>query len=759
MKNKAKPAVKAFSGRFVGAGRKYNTFEAHVPAPLLRKRFTAGRYRKAVLRVCGLGFYELYLNGAEMTKGYLAPYVSNPDDILYYDEYDLTGKLREGENVLGFILGNGFLNSPGGDIWDFDKASFRDAPKLALSLEADGQTLFEADAGFKTRASAMTFDDLRAGVHYDARLEINGWNLPGFDDTGWDDAIPAKTPEGKPRIPRCEPIKPRGELAAVSVTKSGNGYIYDFGVNIAGIFRLEIDGARGQRLAFTCGEILKDDALDVRNISFGSRTRPDCMQTDTYICRGGSAAYIPKFTYHGFRYIYVEGITEEQAAPGLLTAIILHSDVRDAGGFACSDAMLNTLQEHCRRSALSNFHYFLTDCPHREKNGWTGDAALSADWVSMNFAAAVSYREWLHNVRAAQDAFGALPGIVPTAGWGFAWGNGPAWDAVITELPYRIYQYTGNKAALRENAGAIGKYIRYMLSRRNADGLLAFGLGDWCQAGRDYGSDHDTLLEITDSLTAVDILVKAAAIFGVLGQTGRRRYAETARDELINNFRKKYILNSRMRQEYATQTAAAMALYYGIFTGAEKQTVAAQLLSLIEKDGAMSCGILGARVLFRVLSEHGQPDLAYKLITRPEFPSYAYNILHGATSLCENFFELKDGGLWPKGLELNNSLNHHFFGDVSGWLIAYIGGIKVNPYFRDPNEVVLSPVFPAALSSASAWRDFPGGRLSVEWHRTENDIELRISVPKGIRARLCVAGADEELNEGMKTVKVIPMAN
>lgn len=422
-----------FSGKFICAGYDYTTYTFHVPAPYFRKAFEIdGEVKKSVITLTGLGFYELYVNGQRLTKGILAPYISNPDDLVYYDEYDITECLVPGKNVLGIMLGNGMQNAPGGQIWDFDIAAFRGAPRTAFCVSTEyidgGIDIFEADSSVKTAPSPVIFDDLRCGCYYDARLEIPGWSEPDFDDSAWKNALPAETPRGEKRLCEAEPIAPVREIKPVLIRKcrlkeyitrgdvvkeakkiasdERDGFLYDFGVNSAGTVKLRISGERGRQIDLQFGEYFAPDGEpDTSNICFYPA---GYSQRDIYILKGeGEETFEPVFTYHGFRYCVVLGITEQEATADLLTFVVQNSALREIGSFGCSDGMTNKLQAMTRNSDLSNFYYFPTDCPHREKNGWTGDAALSAEHILMNLDAVNSYREWLRNIRAAQRADGA----------------------------------------------------------------------------------------------------------------------------------------------------------------------------------------------------------------------------------------------------------------------------------------------------------------------------------------------------------------
>ena len=281
------------NGNFIKASEKYCTLQNYVAAPLLRKSFTiSSSVISARIAVCGLGFYILTVNGKDVTKGHIAPYVSNPDDCCYYDEYDVTELIVTGENVIGIILGNGFINSIGGEVWDFDKASFRSSPKLDLHFEAitkDGTVAFCADDTFRTHPSPILMDDLRLGEIYDARAEIEGWNIRGFDDTEWERAIVTDAPKGEARLCEAEPIAVIREITPVSVTAQNNGYLYDFGINTAGVCRLNINAHRGQKITMWHGEVLRDGIFSNDGICFSTEKYPfykEFNQTVRYIASG-----------------------------------------------------------------------------------------------------------------------------------------------------------------------------------------------------------------------------------------------------------------------------------------------------------------------------------------------------------------------------------------------------------------------------------------------------------------------------------------
>lgn len=753
-----------FPSQFIRAGKEFSTLEKWVPAPLFRKKFviTKEQYDKlqqAEIVIGACGFYELYLNGTNITKGALAPYISNPDDLVYFDKvtvYDKTNKeLQVGSNVLGIWLGNGFMNNPGGFVWDFDKASWRGAPcfamELKMTLEGGEEIIISSDESFLTAPSPILFDDYRIGEVYDARLEaaVEGWNLPDYDDSTWKAAEIAPTPRGEALLCQADPIRQAGIYKPVAFRKIKDGWLFDFGINTAGVSRLNIKGKPGQKITLHHGDhLLEDGSLDVENTTCDTSLETNL---DVYICKGGEEAFRPRFAYHGFQYVFVEGLEDDQVSEDTLTYLEMYSDLKERGGFACSDECLNKLQEATRRSTLSNFYYFPNDCPQREKNGWTADAALSAEHTLLNLEAEHSYKEWLHSIRKAQREDGALPGIVPTGGWGFAWGNGPAWDCVLTWLPYYVYLYRGDREIIKENAHAIMAYLEYLAVQRREDGLLciSIGVGDWCQADRDSDA-YDAPLEVTDTLISMDIANKAAFLFREVGMEAHRCFAQQLADELRAAARRELIDPETMLIKGNCQTCQALALSVGLLEEEERQQAFGQLLALIEKAGnVIAVGVVGGRVLFHVLSEFGYSDLAYQMIVGPQFPSYGYWIEKGATALWEDF--RREG-------EIVHSKNHHFWGDISHWFISELGGIR---YARENGKgrLRIAPCFINALDWAEAWHQAPEGRIYVRWERKEDKIVLTLEVPEGLDGMIELEGVTEpDWNAGTEEDTILKKA-
>ena len=740
-----------FSRIFVSECLEKSSFKKHVANPIFRKSFELKKaVERAEITICGLGFYDLYVNGKKITKGYLAPYISNPNHIVYYDNYEISSYLRVGENVIGVMLGDGFINSKT-CIWSFNENVFNSAPKMAISVELfedGGVREFEA-TDFVCKKGAYTFNCLRSGVFFDNRLYEAGWCDVDFVEENWHAPISVPRPSGKAKLCEAEPIKVtreikpvkiyRGKLSpyvervgvAAMIEKEGierdphdreNGYVFDFGENNSGIYRLKIKGERGQVVDVQCSErITPDGEVDYNNVHY----YPDgYSQRDKYTLSGeGVEIFEPQFTYHGYRYLYITGITEEQATEDLVTYLVMSSDLKRTGGFTCSDETVNRILEAAGRSDISNFFYFPNDCPHREKNGWTGDASISSEHLVMTLDCERSFEEWLNNIRLAQGEDGIIPGVIPTDTFGYTWGNGPTWDSVLFNLPFYLFKYRGNTKVIRDNAHAMLRYLEYISRKRDRRGLVEYGLGDWVPVGRKNADDYEAPLGLTDSVMVVDMCRKAEVMFDAIGFNLHKDFANKLGGEMLEAVRKEYINFSTMTVKSECQSAQALSIFYGIFTESERKLATDKLVEIIERDGKFfTVGFIGLRTMFHVLANAGYADLAHYMITREEFPSYAYHINSGETTMPEAFKTTLNNK------ESRDSKNHHFLGDVTNWYIRCVAGIDVVAH----DKVNIKPNFIEGLDFAEAYYDLPSGRVSARWERVDGGVSVTVDAPDGV---------------------------
>lgn len=720
----------------------YNTIEKHVNAPLFRRIFDCELSGEGILEISTAGLYRVFLNGKELTKGFFAPYISNPEQIVYYDEYRVENYLKEKNNELLVLLGNGFNNVNDYGIWEFSRASYRSAPKFSLRLCVNHEEILITDESFEVYASPILFDDLRCGEWYDARMEKDVFKNSSKP-------VLVEVPQGEYRKCSAHPILLEREIRVKEISRGSKGYLYDFGENNAGVCRLSINAAEGQIIDMTFCEMRNGNEPDLRSIIFPGKSAEGYVQRDRYICKKGQQEYTPSFTYHGFQYVYVEGVTEEQATESLLTYMVIHSAIEKRASFISSNDVVNKIQDCVLRSDTSNFFYYPTDCPHREKNGWTGDVAVSAEQLNYNFDVYASLREWLFMVRNAQLDSGQIPCIVPTCSWGYEWGSGLIWDYVLVELVYQLYRFYGKKEVVEENIAAIDKYISYMWTKKNEDGLFAYGLGDWCEAGSEDESEYRTPLEVAVSLTAIAFLNKAAELHRVLEHFEKADEMEISAQQVRKNIRKKYISNCAVN--CMSQTAQAMAIALNVFEESEKQEAYQILLKLIERDdNCFRVGIVGILYLFDVLCDFGDAKLALDLVTQSKGPSYGNLIAQGATTLWEMFldYEVVDGRKERKdGKEHMVSFNHHFYGCISAWFFRRLAGINI----LSKDNVSICPSFECGMEWVEAEYRNENNFIKVTWRRERDCVNLTIN-NRGFTGMIC---GDVTLEEGLQTYTIM----
>lgn len=733
--------------KFVCASQELSSYTTPVAAPVFRKSFFVKRSKCASLLIGCTGFYELYLNGERITAGYLKPYISNPDEIIFYNHYDLSDKLTDGENVLCVILGNGYANPIGGAVWNHG-IKHKKPPAFALECCYDDMC-FDAEDMVWNR-SHILFDDYRCGCYCDMTLYSREWYLPGYTSDEWKTPALCDYSQSDKRIAECENvdeirrIKPvefypgvlreyrmrdgfrvthyHGDTIMERTPVSG-GYIYDFGENCAGVPCLKIKGTRGQKIHMQFCELLFEGFADYINID----VYPDgCCQKDVYVCCGdGEEIYIPPFTYHGFRYCYVYGISEDQATEDLLTYVVLHNNVNINSCFECSDKVSNQIFDACRRSDLSNLFYIITDCPQREKNGWTGDAAVSAEHYMFNYGCENVFSDWMHCIVRAQSDNGAMPLFVPSPGdlW-----DCPVWDNAIFSLPYYVYKYTGNLKIIVDNSEAMMKNLRYHISILDERGISDCGLGDWLPVDSEADAYASPLGFCASTILLISIKM-AKVMFDATGLNEYASYAQQNYDKLRKAIRDEYndcgIITPGKTEKYIKdtyricQTSQALGLYSGIFDDDETEIAVNKLVELIkEKDNSFDCGFIGLRVIFHVLSKFGYSDLAYNMITKPTHPSYANMIYRGETTVWERF--------QPPGKRIG-SHNHHFMCDVSSWYLKNVAGINVNPDCNNPNSVILNPCFINDLENARGVYSNCNGSVEICWKRENDKIIVNIT--------------------------------
>jgi len=693
------------------------------PSPLLRTSFTLAKpIRSATVSICGLGYYELRLNGQRVGDHVLDPAFTRYDRRALYVTYDVTRLLREGRNAVGVQLGNGWYNEFTRSAWNFDHAPWRDLPKMLFQLDvelADGtRTAIASNASWKTTSEGPTrFDGIRNGEQYDARQEIRGWDTPAFNDDGWLSARLARAPGGVLSAQMLPPIRVTKTIRPVSVREPRPGvWLFDLGQNIAGHARINVRGPAGTQVVLRYGERLAPDGtLDQQAIA--AHVYSGEFQTDRYTLRGGGPeTWEPKFVYHGFQYVEVTGL-KERPTLDTLSGRVVHTDFERIGRFACSEQLVNRIEQNAVWSYVGNFHGYPTDCPHREKNGWTGDAHLAADMGLLHFRGEAAYAKWMRDMADEQQPDGTVAAIIPTSGWGYLWGNGPAWDSAYLLIPYYVYQYRGDRRLLEQLYDGWRRYVDYLTTRAD-HGIVSIGLGDWCPA------KTKTPVEVTSTAyyyVDTRIVAHTAALLGK--KADAQRYAQQA-EAIRRAFLARFYDPATGRVANGSQTALACALCQGLTGPAETPKTLACLVAAVDAaDGHLDAGILGTKYLLHALSENGRSDVAWRVVTQTTPPGWGHWLQERATTLWEEW----DG---------RASRNHIMFGDVSAWFIKYLGGIApAAPGFR---EITIRPQVLGDLRWARAEHLCPYGWIRTDWRLEAGRFVLDLTVPVGTRATVYV---------------------
>lgn len=685
-------------------------------SPYIRKSFSLQNVPEtALLNLCGLGWHELYVNGIKADDRVLAPVVTQFDKHISYIAYDVVRLLWEGVNAISVLLGNGWYNCKTQDVWNFSTAHWIDVPKLCCELLCDGEQVLCSDESWKTHPSPITGNELRNGETYDARHEVPGVLSVDFDDSSWKAARQVCPPGGMLIQEEVEPCKIMEILQPVSQTVLHNSTVFDFGKNLTGWCEIEVSGEAGTHVKILYSEMIRDNQ-DVDREYIGKFVNSGEFQTDCYYLKGiGIETWHPIFTYHGFRYakVFVWG---GKAKINAIRAHFVHNSFQKTGSFECSDTTLNRLQAITVQSYLSNFTGIPTDCPHREKNGWTGDAQLACETGLWNFSAGSAYRHYQRIVADTQRPSGQLSGIAPTSGWGYNWGSGPAWDICLFELAYQVYRFTGEQAMIVEHYDAMRQYVDYCAGMAH-DHLVRFGLGDWCHSN----ANHMAPTELTSSAYYCYAARLLGQFAGLLGHSAdQAEYAGLAA-AIAQKINEKY---ARPDGNYAggEWTALACMLYFSIAPEERRQSIADLLAQKVQQATCKAdFGILGAKYTPRVLAEYGYVDIAFRLFTQPEFPGWGHWLAMGATTLWED---------WSG----ESSRNHIMFGDLSAWMYEYLAGIRLDFAHPGFTHMRIQPLVPSSLEWVKAAHSCRYGIIEVDWKKSADSFHLNVTIPDSTSA-------------------------
>ncbi len=728
-------------------------------APYFRKEFTTSKkIVKARAYIAAGGLYELSINGHQIVT-HLNPTYTRFDRRILYVTHDVTPYMQNGENAIGVLLGNGWYNHQSTAVWDFHKAPWRDRPAFCLDLHltyTDGtKEVITSGKDWKTAHSPVIFNSIYTGEHFDARLEHPGWNTPGFDDANWKSVIYRAAPAQNIVAQVLYPIGIGQGFPAQNMQQFNDStYVFDIGANIAGISSLRIVGEKGTCVRLKHGERLDSNGrVDQSNIDLHYRPTDDSdpFQTDIYILKGeGLETFAPKFNYKGFRYVEITGDRPITLYPESLQGLFLHSMVPAVGNISTSNHLISQIWQATNNSYLANLYGYPTDCPQREKNGWTGDAHIASETGLYNFDGITIYEKWMADHRDEQQPNGVLPAIIPTSGWGYEWANGPDWTSTIAIIPWNIYLFYGDIKILADCYDNIKRYVDH-IDEMSPTGLTSWGLGDWVPV------KSKTPVEFTSSAyfyVDANILAKTAKI---LGKEQDHAYYSALANKIKKAFNEKYLDADTGIYGSGLQTELSVPLQWHLVPKAQIKKVADNLAKRVREDNNhIDVGLLGTKAILNALSENGHAQLAYQVATQETYPSWGWWVVKGANTLYEN---------WDIDASSDISLNHIMFGEISAWFYKALGGLKPDPEQPGFKHFILEPHLVEGLHRFEIRYQSPYGIILSSWQKESNRWKYRVWVPSNSTAtvrlsvhpdqKIMMDGKPQQVDGGM-LVKSLP---
>ncbi len=735
------------------------------PAPLLRRSFSAkSGIASARVYVTGLGLYELHLNGQRVGDGVLTPGWTSYDRRVQYQTYDVTAMLHPGENALGAMLGEGWYRGYIG--FEGSRNLFGERLALLLQLDitySDGKTeAICSDTHWRAAQGPIQMADIYMGETYDARLEKNGWDQPGYDDSGWhrvrkpDLSKDVVTAQVGPFIRRHEEITP------VRLLHSPKGEtILDFGQNMVGWVKVRLRGPAGTTITIRHIEVLDQDGnLYTENL----RT---AKQTTTYTLKGTGAVEVfePHFTFQGFQFIGVEGFPGEPTLDAF-TGVVLHSDTPPTGGFECSNPMINQLHHNIIWGQKGNFVDVPTDCPQRdERLGWTGDTQVFIRTACFNMDVAAFFTKWLRDLAADQLPNGSVPFVIPdTIGrasrgrpGGFGGAGSAAWSDAAVICPWTLYLSYADKRLLEEQYPSMAGWVDYMRSQADADFVWrkGFHFGDWLDARGRMALNPNPVTNIELIATAfyaysTELLARMARILGKTSDA--KMYAELA-SKVKAGFQKEFV-TAGGRVGPNTQTAYVLALHFDLLPEDQRPQAARRLAESVRQAGYhLTTGFVGTPYLCHALSRFGFTDVAYELLNQESYPSWLYPVKKGATTIWERWDGIKpDGSFQDAGM---NSFNHYAYGAIGEWLYRVAAGIEIDPAEPGYQHLLIQPQPGGGLTFVRAALDTPYGLVTSVWELTQRTMHLNLTIPANTHASVRLpAKALEDVKESGKLLQV-----
>jgi len=721
-----------WKGKWIGT-------QDEVSSPLFRKEFTVDKeIKQARVYISGLGYYELYINGQKVGDHVLDPGTTYYTNVLpfelqprvLYVTYDVTDLLNDGHNAVGVILGHGWWSSDGESA---GRQPYSDKPILMMQMNvefSDGTELSIATSEtWKTASSPVIANDFATGEYYDARLEQPGWNVPAFDDSDWNEAVPATPPDGKLSAQMMEPIKVMQKVKPVRILKSGDdSYIFDMGQFISGWVELRVKGARGSEIKLRhAGRVnYNTSSLDCRN----NDAFQSAQQADKYILKGdGIEVWQPRFTLHGFRYVEVTGCPNEPTLDDVEGQVV-YSSVETMGEFSCSNSLINQIHQNVCWTFMGSFQSIPQDAADRaERVGWLGDPGFVAEDYIYNFGTASFWTKWMNDIKDSQKSDGCVPYVSPP-NWGAnSYNMWPAWQSAYHLFVWYVYQYYDDKRILAEHYDSMKKLVDFFSS--HADNyIMPDNLGDHMEPQGD-GTSSFSPNRTPNILCATAYYYYTAWIVAqtaeILGKTDDAERYVALTEDVKKAFNEKFLDTESNQYATGSQTSNALPLYLGMVPKGREAAVAKNVVDdIVEKhNGHLSTGIIGTNALEQILSEYGYAEVMYTIMTQTTFPGWGHGVINGATTIWEDF----EGSY-------KRSVSMKMFGSTELFLYRDLAGISpTSPGYK---QLTIKPHIVDDLEDVSAWVKTVRGLVSSSWSKDGNGLRLNVTIPVNSQAEVSV---------------------
>jgi len=643
---------------------------------VLRKNYLfQKRIIDAIVYICGLGHYELYINGEKIGDSVFAPLWSEYSKTVYYNVHDVTTALeRSGPNEFAVLLGNGFFNVQRGSRYSKLQASFG-PPQLFFRMDIiyeDGsKEQIVSDRSWLWDLSPITFNSIYGGESYDARRETN---------PQWKPVVITEGPNGTLRPETCQPVKVMEHYDVVSWNPATS--VADMGQNLAGFPEITVSGRRGQTV-----KLLVSERLTAQGSCDQSQTgRPHYYE---YTLKGeGQEQWQPRFSYYGFRYIQIEGaVMEGQPNPDNLPVIhslrscFVYNSAAETSSFWCNNERFTRTHRLIERAERSNMQAVMTDCPHREKLGWLEQDHLCGPSLFYNFDMTRLVPKIIRDIVDSQQPNGMVPTTAPQyVSFGNLFDDSPEWGSTLIILPFQYYEMYGDSTLITDNYKPMRCYVDYLTSRAE-DGIVSHGLGDWYDYGPGKaGFSKNTpvpLVATAHYIYDLQLITEAARMTG--HQADMKKYSALYH-KTVESFNRHFYKSDSCYYGTGSQTSNALPLFLGI-CGENKAVVLQSLINDIHAHGdRLTTGDVGNRYLFRVLADNDQNDLLYKMLNHADTPGYGFQIAQGATTLTEQW-DPREGA----------SENHFMLGQIDEWLFRSLSGIRQKPGTHGMRHLVIDP--------------------------------------------------------------------